>query len=112
MADFEVRAQDRKTGLGEFLCDQYDGLVHWWFLRDGKAARTSRSLSALVNAFTSVPGSETPDARAVLRSETRAPPGAPDAPPFPRLARVLWGTALRRPGLARYPSRRISFAEP
>ncbi|GAA3123695.1 hypothetical protein GCM10010466_13220 [Planomonospora alba] len=60
MADLEIRAQDRETGLGEFLCDQYDGLVHWWFLtrREG-LHRTSRSLSALVNAFTSVPRSET-----------------------------------------------------
>lgn len=28
VADFEVRAQDRETGLGKFLGDQYDGLVH------------------------------------------------------------------------------------
>ena len=28
VTDFEVGAQNRQTGLGEFFCDQYDGLVH------------------------------------------------------------------------------------
>ncbi len=29
LTDLEVRSEDGETGLGELLCDQYDGLVHW-----------------------------------------------------------------------------------
>ncbi len=28
LTDLEVRPEDGETGLGELLCDQYDGLVH------------------------------------------------------------------------------------